>query len=100
GDVWISSLHGHWGAETQLESEPLVSGMKVMKNMDGIRNGLGAHSEVMFSLDGKPQENSGRGIGASLCWSGRNKIRVDMDDTFGRFVHSVFAGLNEEASEY
>ncbi|EBW1424745.1 alpha-galactosidase, partial [Salmonella enterica subsp. enterica serovar Typhimurium] len=55
GDVWISSLHGHWGAESQLESEPLVSGMKVMKNMDGIRNGLGDHSEVMFSLDGKPQ---------------------------------------------
>lgn len=100
GDVWISSLHGHWGAESQLESEPLVSGMKVMKNMDGIRNGLGDHSEVMFSLDGKPQENSGRVIGAALCWSGRTKIRVDMDDTFGRFVHSVFAGMNEEASEY
>ena len=72
------------------ESEPLVSGMKVIKNMDGIRNGLGDHSEVMFSLDGKPQENSGRVIGAALCWSGRTKIRVDMDDTFGRSVHSIF----------
>ncbi len=44
------------GAETQITTEPLTSGMKVIKNMDGVRNGLGEHSEVMFSLDGKPQE--------------------------------------------
>ncbi|MGL4293748.1 MAG: alpha-galactosidase [Bacteroidales bacterium] len=100
GDVWVSSLHGHWGAETQIESEPLVSGMKVIKNMDGNRNGLGDHSEVMFSLDGKPQENTGRVIGAALCWAGRTKIRIDMDDTYGRNIHSIFAGMNEEVSEY
>ena len=100
GDVWVSYLPGHWGAETQIISEPLLSGMKVIKNMDGVRTGLGEHSEVMFSLDGKPQENSGRVIGAALCWGGRTKIRIDMDDTFNRYVHRVFAGMNEEASEY
>lgn len=68
--------------------------------MDGVRNGLGEHSEVMFSLDGKPQENSGRVIGAILCWGGRTKIRIDSDDTYGSHVHHVFAGMNEEASEY
>lgn len=100
GDVWLSSLPGHWGSETQITTEPLTSGMKVIKNMDGVRNGLGEHSEVMFSLDGKPQENSGRVIGAILCWGGRTKIRIDSDDTYGRHVHHVFAGMNEEASEY
>ena len=100
GNVWLSSLPGHWGAETQITTEPLTSGMKVIKNMDGVRNGLGEHSEVMFSLDGKPQENSGRVIGAILCWGGRTKIRIDSDDTYGSHVHHVFAGMNEEASEY
>lgn len=57
--------------------------------MDGVRNGLGEHSEVMFSLDGKPQENSGRVIGAVLCWGGRTKIRIDSDDTYGSHVHHV-----------
>lgn len=100
GDVWFSSLSGHWGTETRITTEPLTSGMKVIKNMDGVRNGLGEHSEVMFSLDGKPQENSGRVIGAVLCWGGRTKIRIDSDDTYGSHVHHVFAGMNEEASEY
>ena len=100
GDVWISSLSGHWGTETRITTDPLTSGMKVIKNMDGVRNGLGEHSEVMFSLDGKPQENSGRVIGAILCWGGRTKIRIDSDDTYGSHVHHVFAGMNEEASEY
>lgn len=100
GDVWISTLHGQWGAEAQLVSEPLLSGMKVIKNMDGVRNGLGDRPEVMFSLDGKPQENSGRVIGAVLCWAGRSKIRIDMDDITGSNVYRVFAGMNEEASEY
>ena len=71
-----------WGTETRITTEPLTSGMKVIKNMDGVRNGLGEHSEVMFSLDGKPQENSGRVIGAVLCWGGRTKIRIDSDDTY------------------
>lgn len=100
GDVWLSSLHGSWAAETQVVNEPLLSGMKVIKNMDGVRNGLGEHAEVMFSLDGKPQENSGRVIGAVLCWGGRTKIRIDTDDICGRNVHHIFAGMNEEVSEY
>ncbi len=50
--------------------------MKVIKNMDGVRNGLGEHSEVMFSLDGKPQENSGRVIGAILCWGTYEKSEL------------------------
>lgn len=76
GNVWLSSLPGHWGAETQITTEPLTSGMKVIKNMDGVRNGLGEHSEVMFSLDGKPQENSGRVIGAILCWGDVRKSEL------------------------
>lgn len=97
GNVWISHLHGNWIAEASVTSEPLTSGMKVIHNTDGIRNGQLDHSEVMFSLDGKPQENEGRVIGAALCWSGNYKLRIDTQDTHS---HILFAGINEDASEY
>lgn len=97
GDVWISHLHGAWASEANVTTEPLRAGMKVIKNKDGVRNSLNDHAEVMLSLDGCPKDNSGRVIGAALCWGGNYKFRVDTDDN--RY-HRFFAGINEEASEY
>lgn len=97
GDVWISHLHGSWIAESDVTSEPLKPGMKTIKNMDGARNGQGDHAEIMFSLDGRPQENTGRMIGAALCWSGNYKLRIDTDNNYS---HNFLAGINDEASEY
>ena len=97
GDVWLSSLYGSWANETQLTEEPLTHGVKMIKNKDGMRNSHTAHGEVMFSLDGKPKENSGRVIGAALCYPGNYKLFVDTDDSD---THHFFAGINEENSEY
>lgn len=97
GDVWMSHLYGSWANEGRLMQEPLEPGMKVIKNKDGVRNSHTAHAEVMFSLDGKPQENEGTVIGAALCYSGNYKLRIDThDDEF----HHFFAGINEENSAY
>jgi alpha-galactosidase len=71
--------------------------MLVIKNKDGLRNSHTSHAEVMFSLDGKPAENTGRVIGAALCYSGNYKLRIDTDDTN---YHHFFAGINEENSAY
>lgn len=96
GDVWISHLHGTWANEGKVTTEPLLPGMKVIKNKDGVRNSHTDHAEVMISLDGKPQENQGRVIGAALCWGGNFRLRFDTtDDNF----HYFFAGINEDASE-
>lgn len=97
GDVWLSSLHGNWGNETRLTQEPLTRGMKVIKSHEGVRNSRYDHSEVMFSLDGKPDENSGRVIGAALCYGGNYKLRIDTDESDS---HHFFAGINEEDSSY
>ncbi|MDE6270057.1 MAG: alpha-galactosidase [Muribaculaceae bacterium] len=97
GNVWISSLYGSWANETNLTEEPLTHGVKMIKNKDGLRNSHTAHGEVMFSLDGKPQENTGRVIGAALCYPGNYKLFVDTDDSD---THHFFAGINEENSEY
>lgn len=97
GDVWMSSLYGSWANEGELTEEPLSHGVKMIKNKDGVRNSHTSHGEVMFSLDGKPQENNGRVIGAALCYPGNYKLFVDTDDSN---YHHFFAGINEENSEY
>ncbi|MCM1502812.1 MAG: alpha-galactosidase [Bacteroidales bacterium] len=97
GEVWLSHLSGTWANEGQLVQEPLLPGVKMIKNKDGVRNSHTAHAEVMFSLDGKPQENSGRVIGAALCYSGNYELRIDTDDTDW---HSFFAGINPDNSSY
>ncbi len=97
GDVWVSHLYGSWANEGQVAEEPLNAGQMIIKNKDGSRNSHTDHAEVMFSLDGKALENSGRVIGAALCYSGNYKLKIDTDDTE---YHYFFAGINEDNSEY
>ena len=97
GDVWLSHLHGTWAAEGLLVQEPIERGMTVIKNKDGTRNAHTDHAEVMFSLDGKPQENDGRVIGAALCYSGNYELRIDTRDMD---YHQFYAGINPDNSPY
>ena len=97
GDVWMSHLYGSWGNEARLVEEPLTAGQKVIVNKDGTRNSHTDHGEVMFSLDGKGQENAGAVIGAAICYSGNYRLKVVTDDTD---YHYFFAGINEDNSEY
>jgi len=97
GDVWLSHFYGSWANEAQLVEEPLTPGQKVIVNKDGTRNSHTDHGEVMFSLDGKGQENTGAVIGAAICYSGNYRLKVVTDDTD---YHYFFAGINEDNSEY
>lgn len=97
GNVWLSSLYGTWADEANLTEEPLPHGVRMIKNKDGLRNSHTSHGEIMLSLDGKPRENSGRVIGAALCYPGNYKLFIDTDDSN---FHHLFAGINEENSEY
>ncbi|MBP3259679.1 MAG: alpha-galactosidase [Prevotella sp.] len=97
GNVWLSHFYGSWANEAQLVEEPLTAGQKVIVNKDGTRNSHTDHGEVMFSLDGKGQENTGAVIGAAICYSGNYRLKVVTDDTD---YHYFFAGINEDNSEY
>jgi alpha-galactosidase len=97
GDVWMSSFYGSWANEGRLVEEPLTPGQKQIVNKDGTRNAHTSHGEVMFSLNGKAQENQGQVIGAALCYSGNYRLKVVTDDTD---YHYFFAGINEDNSEY
>ena len=92
-DVWISTFYGTWANEARVNTEPLTRGWKVIRNIDGARNSQTSHSEVMISLDGKPREDSGRVIGAALCWGGNYELRFQTNDTD---FHHFFAGILPE----
>ncbi len=97
GDVWLTHLHGDWASETEVTQEPLTRGVQVIRNSDGARNAHLDAPEVMFSLDGEPQENNGRTIGAALCWSGNFELRMNTTD---KNYHHFYAGIDPQASEY
>ena len=97
GDVWLSHLYGSWANEGRVAAEPLLPGVKTIKNKDGVRNSHTAHAEVMLSLNGKPDELNGPVMGAALCYSGNYKLSIDTDD--GEY-HHLFAGINEDDSSY
>lgn len=97
GDVWISHLYGSWANEAKLVQEPLNPGMLLIDNKDGVRNSQTSHAEIMLSLDGKPQENTGRTIGAALCYSGNYELRIN---THNDEYHRLFAGICPDNSAY
>ncbi len=97
GDVHVSQLYGAWANECRVAEAPLPYGVKTIQNIDGTRNSHHAHSEVMISLDGKSHENSGRVIGAVLCYTGNYKLTFVSDDSN---YHHFSAGIYEDNSPY
>ncbi len=97
GEVWVTHLHGNWAAETEPTSEPLTLGMKTIRNTDGTRNSHLDAPEIMLSLDGRPQEQTGRTIGMALCWSGNYELRMN---TISHKEHHIYAGIDPNQSEY
>ncbi len=97
GDVWISHEHGAWADEAELTEQPLTPGMLEIHDMNGTKNAHQNRPNIMLSLDGKPQENSGRTIGAVLCWNGNFKMSID---TPNKKIHHLVAGINNENSQY
>lgn len=97
GNVYVSHLYGAWANEAQVCEEPLLPGVKVIENRDGVRNSHTAHAEVMLSLDGQARENEGDVIGAALCYSGNYRLRLLTDESE---YHYLFAGIDETNSEY
>ena len=96
-DVWLTHLHGDWAAEATVTQEPLTPGVKVIRNSDGARNAHLDAPELMLSLDGEPQEEHGRTIGAALCWSGNYELRIS---TPNKKEHHLYAGIDPQSSEY
>lgn len=80
GNVWVTRMYGAWANECQVINEPLQRGLLTIQNTDGIRNSHLSHAEVMLSLDGRAEEQSGHVIGAALCYTGNYRLRFNTED--------------------
>lgn len=98
GNLYMIHMHGNWNSEAYPTCEPINPGLKVIRNTDGVRNAHNDAPEMMLSLDGKPQENKGRVIGAALCWSGNYELRVN-NSSDNRYAH-FYAGIDPQTTEY
>ena len=96
GDNWLTHFHGAWGAEHTMDEEKLTNGQKVIANKDGLANTETDNPSFMLSLDGRPQEESGKVFGGVLAWSGNYKLKLDVRNT----ALNIIAGMNEESSQY
>ena len=96
GDNWLTHFHGAWGAEHTMDEEKLTNGQKVIANKDGLANTETDNPSFMLSLDGKPQEETGKVFGGVLAWSGNYKLKLDVRNT----ALNIIAGMNEESSQY
>ena len=96
GDNWLTHFHGSWGAEHTMDEEKLTNGQKVIANKDGLANTETDNPSFMLSLDGRPQEESGKVYGGVLAWSGNYKLKLDVRNT----ALNIIVGMNEESSQY
>ena len=95
--AYLLHLHGDWAAEAVPTIEPINRGVKTIRNTDGARNAHLDAPEVMIGLDGKPEEQHGRVIGAALCWSGNYELRTTLDNAG---TTHLYAGIDPQSSEY
>ena len=95
-DNWLTHFHGSWGAEHTMDEEKLTNGQKVIANKDGLANTETDNPSFMLSLDGKPQEETGKVFGGVLAWSGNYKLKLDVRNT----ALNIIVGMNEESSQY
>src|SRR6202012_2587219 len=96
-NVFLTHFFGDWAKEMLSPiTEPLTPGTKVLDSKIGVRADQFRNPNFILSLDGAPQENSGRVLAGSLAWSGSFQFAFD---NFGDGVRAV-CGLNPFASEY
>jgi len=94
----VNLLHffGDWAREMQPYVEPLNPGTKVLDSKIGVRAHQFRNPSFVLSLDGAPQENTGRVLAGSLAWSGSFRFAFD---NFATGLRAV-CGVNSFASAY
>lgn len=94
--VQLLHFFGDWAKEMQPFIEPLNPGTKVLDSKIGVRAHQFQNPSFVLSLDGAPQENSGRVLAGSLAWSGSFRLAFD---NFATGLRAV-CGINPFASTY
>ena len=96
-NVYLTHFFGDWAKEMLSPiSELITPGTKVLDSKIGVRAEQFRNPSFVLSLDGPPQENSGRTLAGSLEWSG--SFQCAFDDN-GENIRAL-CGVNPFASAY
>lgn len=105
-DYFLTSLHGLWERENELQEERLYRGKKVLENRYGTWSSFGSNPSFMLSLGQPSTEDSGPVVAGALAWSGAWKMTFNHDagrlfyDKADRRRLNVTIGASEFAAEY
>ncbi|TWT82818.1 Alpha-galactosidase [Planctomycetes bacterium CA13] len=94
--IRLQHFHGDWYDEMNPISEPLTPGTKILDSNLGVRAHQFRTPSFVLSLDGEPNESSGRVLTGSLAWSGNFQFAFDHQ---GDRVRAL-CGVNPNASAY
>ena len=95
-NLHLLHFHGDWADEMNPVCEPLTVGIKVLDSKLGVRATRFQSPSFVLSLDGQPNETSGRVLAGSLAWSG--SFQCAFEDS-GRTVRAL-CGINPFDSAY
>jgi alpha-galactosidase len=74
GDFRLTYVAGHWGAENQLNREPIRQGIRLLES----RRGNTSHSQnPWFAIDQHATESTGEVWFGALAWSGNFRMAVE-----------------------
>ena len=95
--VSLTHFFGDWAKEMLAPiTEPITPGTKILDSKTGVRADQYNNPSFVLSLDGPPQENTGRVLAGSLEWSG--SFQFAFDDN-GEGIRAL-GGVNPFASAY
>lgn len=94
---WLTSFHGDWAREMQMQESELTSGIKVIDSKLGARANMFQTPVFFLSLNDKSDENNGELIAGTLAWTGNFQLLFEVDS---RNSLRVLSGMNPFASEY
>jgi alpha-galactosidase len=95
-NLHLLHFSGDWAAEMVPTVERLTPGTKILDSKIGMRAHQFRNPSFVLSLDGPPQETSGRVLAGSLAWSGSFECAFDH---IGQRVRAL-CGVNPFASAY
>ena len=96
-NVYLTHFFGDWAKEMLNPiTEQITPGIKVLDSKLGVRADQFQNPSFVLSLDGPPQENSGRVLAGSLEWSG--SFQFAFDDN-GQGIRAL-CGINPFMSAY
>ena len=96
-EYYLTEFHGDWAKESQMCTNQLQFGKKVLETKMGVRTAIHSGPFFELGLNAPAQERSGKVLLGTLAWSGNFQFTFEVDN-IGHL--RVLPSINPYASEY